>query len=84
MPANPHPLPTDRAFWADDGYGEIVFIRFAETDAPWPHFAQVEDDGEHQAPDVPLFDGREIPDWDDDRAALAARLEASFIAASEA
>jgi hypothetical protein len=84
--AGPVPLPLDRPFWADNGYGEIVRLRFDPLScAPWDHFDQCEDD------DQPISDGEtrqigcdEITDWDDDRQALSARIDSAYPASAEA
>ncbi len=79
------PLPRDRAFWADNGYGEIVRVRHSPDltgYAPHAMFAPLDEgdtyDGE------PLIGADEITDWDDDREALAARIDADLIAAMNA
>ena len=75
---NTAPLPRDRAFWADNGYGEIVRLRFADDScAPWAHFDQCdESDQPIQDGDTRQIGSDEITDWDDDRQSLAARVEA--------
>jgi hypothetical protein len=72
------PLPRDRAYWADTGYGEIVRVRYAaDSCAPWPHFDQCDDgDAAISDGDTRQIGSDEITDWDDDRGALASRVEA--------
>lgn len=75
------PLPLDRAFWADDGYGEIVRVRYSPDltgYAPCAMFAPLDDDDGYGG-DEPLIWATDITDWDDDRDALAARIEADLI-----
>lgn len=78
------PLPTDRAFWADDGFGEIVRVRHSPDDtgfAPCAMFAPLDDGDDYDG--EPLIWGRDITDWDDDRDALSARLMEAENAAAE-
>lgn len=69
-------LPRDRAFWADNGYGEIVRLRYANDDcAPWAVFDQCDERGDPiHGGDTRQIWADEITDWDDDREALAARI----------
>lgn len=70
-------LPSDRPFWCDNGYGEVVRVEYSPDDtgfAPCAMYAPLDDGDDYYG--EPLIWATEITDWDDDRAALEARVMA--------